>query len=83
MTTDNTYDNLINDLKQTLGADISAAGVEIVFGNSLSQKFIALLRTVSPKCCIGGHLIHGFMECFYTSPGQGMGDIADSKPDDG
>ena len=69
--------------KDLLGADVTAAALEIVFGNGLTQPGVALLRPVAMEAFAGSHLVDGVFHRVPAGLRQGLGDIANAQADQG
>ena len=63
------------------GADVAAAGLEVVLGNGLPQPAIALFGAITVESFGRAHRIDGGFHRFAAGQRQRFGHIADAQPD--
>ena len=68
--------------KNLIGLDVSPVGFEVMLGNGLTEKCVALFWAIALERGTGGHFLGRCVQCGDTNGGQGLGHIADAETDD-
>ena len=66
--------------KDLVGADVAAAGLEVMGCDRFTQPAVALLRAIAVEAFGGSHLIDGLFHRLAAGQWQRLGDITDPKP---